>query len=124
MTVKAPAILKRSPLRLGFIPLMGAALLFVAAEQRLFQKHGLEVELSPEPSWANIRDKVALGALDGAHMLATMPLAATLGIGDGLLPPTPPDPDSEALMLPIIAELGGEEAVIDRVEWYSGSFAA
>ena len=82
MTVKAPAILKRSPLRLGFIPLMDAALLFVAAAQRLFQKHGLEVELSPEPSWANIRDKVALGALDGAHMLATMPLAATLGIGN------------------------------------------
>ena len=51
-------------------------------------------------------------------------LAASLGIGDGLLPPTPPDPESESLMLPIIAELGGEEAVIERVEWYSSSFAA
>lgn len=82
MAARAPAILKRGPLRLGFIPLMDAAPLFVAAEQNLFRKHGLDVELSAEPSWANIRDKVALGALDGAHMLATMPLATTLGMGN------------------------------------------
>lgn len=33
-----------------------------------------------EVSWANIRDKVCIGALDGAQMLAPIPLAATLGL--------------------------------------------
>ena len=53
----------------------------VAAEKGFFKKHSLDVTLSKEASWANIRDKVMIGALDGAHMLAGMPLAATLGIG-------------------------------------------
>jgi two-component system, oxyanion-binding sensor len=39
------------------------------------------VELSKETSWANVRDKVAIGILDGAQMLAPMPIASTLGIG-------------------------------------------
>jgi HD-like signal output (HDOD) protein len=51
-------------------------------------------------------------------------LAASLGIGDGLVPPEPPGPGSEASMLPVIEELGGEEAVMQRVEWYSGAFRA
>lgn len=51
-------------------------------------------------------------------------LAASLGIGDGLVPAVPPDPDSEAAMLPVVEELGGEGAVIERVEWYSGAFRA
>ena len=51
-------------------------------------------------------------------------LAASLGIGDGINPPTPPDPDSEAAMLPVVEELGGEAAVIARVDWYSGAFRA
>ena len=51
-------------------------------------------------------------------------LAASLGIGDGLVPPEPPEPGSEASMLPVVEELGGEEAVMARVEWYSGAFRA
>jgi HD-like signal output (HDOD) protein len=51
-------------------------------------------------------------------------LAASLGIGDGLVPPEPPLPGTEAAMLPVVEELGGEEAVIARVEWYSGAFRA
>jgi NitT/TauT family transport system ATP-binding protein/nitrate/nitrite transport system substrate-binding protein len=39
------------------------------------------VELSREASWATIRDKLAVGALDGAHMLAPMAIAQTLGLG-------------------------------------------
>lgn len=68
-------------LRLGFIPLTDCASLVVAFEKGLFKKYGLEVSLSKEASWANIRDKVALGELDGAHMLAGMPIASTLGVG-------------------------------------------
>jgi nitrate/nitrite transport system substrate-binding protein len=73
--------LEKTRLALGFVPLTDCAPLVVALERGLFEKHGLDVALSREPSWANIRDKVTTGVLDGAHMLAGMPLAATLGVG-------------------------------------------
>lgn len=51
-------------------------------------------------------------------------LAGALGIGDGLLGPVVPNPTSEAAMLPVVDELGGEEAVIERVNWYSSALSA
>lgn len=71
----------RPTLNLGFIPLVDCAPLAVARELGLFAVQGLSVTLSREASWANIRDKVQAGVLDGAHMLAPMPIAATLGAG-------------------------------------------
>ena len=71
--------LEKSRLTLGFIPLTDCAPLAIAAEKGYFKQHGLDVTLAREASWANIRDKVALNALDGAQMLAPMPIAATLG---------------------------------------------
>lgn len=68
-------------MRIGFIALTDCAPLIVAQEKGFFTRHGLRVTLMREPSWANMRDKVALGALDAAHMLAPMPLAATVGAG-------------------------------------------
>lgn len=65
-----------SDLRLGFIPLTDCAPLAVAQALGFFEEEGLAVELAREGSWATIRDKVAVGALDGAHMLAPMVLAA------------------------------------------------
>lgn len=70
-----------SDLVLGFVPLNDAAPLIVAQERGLFAAEGLQVRLSREVSWATVRDKVAAGALDGAHMLAPIPLACTLGAG-------------------------------------------
>lgn len=80
-TVRAaiPAVL--TPMRIGFIALTDSAVLIAAKEKGFFARQGLDVTLVREPSWANMRDKVALGALDAAHMLAPMPLAATLGAG-------------------------------------------
>ena len=74
------------PLRLGIIPLSDCAVLAVAKEKGFFRRHGVEVTLSREVSWANVRDKVAAGALDGAQMLAGMPLAAsaTLPVGQAI----------------------------------------
>jgi len=68
-------------LRLGFIPLTDCAPLVVAKALGCFAEEGLDVELSREVSWATLRDKVTVGALDGAHMLAPMALASTLGAG-------------------------------------------
>lgn len=73
--------LEKTSLKFGIIPLTDCAPIVVAAEKGYFKKYGLDVVVSKEASWANIRDKVAIGALDGAHMLAGMPLAATLGVG-------------------------------------------
>lgn len=73
----------KTDLRIGFLPLTDCAVLVAAQERGFFEKYGLNVSLQREVSWANIRDRVAFGELDAAHMLAPMPLAATLGI-DGL----------------------------------------
>ncbi|MDP1641349.1 MAG: CmpA/NrtA family ABC transporter substrate-binding protein [Phenylobacterium sp.] len=85
------------PLQLGFIPLVDAAPLIVAQEKGFFAAEGLAVSLSREGSWATIRDKVAAGALDGAHMLAPMVLAASLGIGS----------EPKAMIAPIALNRGG-----------------
>ena len=68
-------------LTLGFVPLNDAAPLIVAKARGFFAAEGLKVRLSREVSWATVRDKVAAGALDGAHMLAPVALACTLGVG-------------------------------------------
>jgi NitT/TauT family transport system ATP-binding protein/nitrate/nitrite transport system substrate-binding protein len=71
-------------LQLGFIALNDAAPLIVAQARGYFAEEGLRVDLVREVSWATVRDKVDVGALDGAHMLAPMALA-TGGPG-GLTP--------------------------------------
>jgi len=70
-----------SALTFGFIPLTDCAPLVVAQAKGFFADEGLDVTLSREASWATIRDKLAVGALDAAHMLAPMALTATLGVG-------------------------------------------
>ena len=86
-TVSAPAIisangLEKVNLELGFIPLTDCAPLVVAKEKGFFKKYGLEeVTLQREPSWKAISEGVATGRLDGAQMVAAMPLSMTLGLG-------------------------------------------
>ncbi len=82
--------LERNDLRLGFIALNDAAPLIVAKERGFFEAEGLRVDLAREASWANIRDKVAAGVLDGGHMLGPMTLAATMGVGGERTPMTVP----------------------------------
>jgi len=74
------ADLERSKLNLGIIPLVDCAPIVLAEELGAFERRGLEVDVRREASWATIRDKVAVGVLDAAQMLAPMPLATTLGI--------------------------------------------
>lgn len=72
---------EKTLVRLGYIPLIDCCPLIIAKEMGFFEEEGLSVELSREASWANIRDKVCVGALDGAHMLAGIPIATRLGLG-------------------------------------------
>lgn len=75
---RAGRLLEKPALSLGFVPLTDCAPLVIAEEKGFFDQHGLDVSLSRESSWANIRDKVSTGILDGAQMLAAMPLASVL----------------------------------------------
>jgi NitT/TauT family transport system ATP-binding protein/nitrate/nitrite transport system substrate-binding protein len=72
-------------LRLGFVPLNDASALIAAEALGLFREEGVEVELVREASWATIRDKLAAGVIDGAHMLAPLALAMSLGVGSDAL---------------------------------------
>lgn len=66
--------------RIGFIPLSDAAPLVIAKHEGLFDEFGLDVTLSREHSWARIRDKLAIGELDAAHLLSPMVVASALGL--------------------------------------------
>ena len=83
MKERSPAapIPEKTQLKIGFIPLTDCAPLVVAKEKGFFAKQGLDVTLCRESSWANIRDKVGYGVLDGAQMLAAIPLATALQSG-------------------------------------------
>jgi nitrate/nitrite transport system substrate-binding protein len=78
--------IEKRRLRIGFVPLADCAPIVLAKERGLFRRHGLDVELSREVSWATLRDKVAAGALDAAQMLAPMAFASALGLGGLQLP--------------------------------------
>ena len=68
-------------LRVGYVPLADAALLIAAQRKGFAESHGLSLDLVRETSWANIRDKLALGYFDAAHRLAPAAIACSLGLG-------------------------------------------
>lgn len=80
------AELERSTIRVGFIPIIDCAAIVLAEELGAYERQGLEVEIVREVSWANVRDKLALGKLDASHILAPLPLALTLGIDSVSVP--------------------------------------
>jgi len=67
--------------RLGFVPLVDCAIPVVARAMGFAARENIELELVREMSWAAIRDKLAFGMLDAAHLLAGIPIAARLGLG-------------------------------------------
>lgn len=69
------------PIRLGFIPLTDCSPIVMAKELGLFKKYGVEVVVTKESSWANVRDKILTGELDGAHCLYSMPFSVYTGVG-------------------------------------------
>lgn len=68
-------------LNAGFIPLVDAAPLIIARELGFAEEEGLALNLSKAPSWSTLRDLLALGQIDAAHMLAPVPIAMALGLG-------------------------------------------
>lgn len=72
---------EKPDLKLGFIKLTDMAPLAVAKELGYFEDEGLYVTLEAQANWKVLLDRVISGELDGAHMLAGQPLAATIGYG-------------------------------------------
>ncbi|MEM9230976.1 MAG: CmpA/NrtA family ABC transporter substrate-binding protein [Pseudomonadota bacterium] len=72
---------EKDELTFGFIKLTDMAPLAVAYELGYFEDEGLFVTLEPQANWKVLLDRTIDGELDGAHMLAGQPLAATIGYG-------------------------------------------
>jgi len=72
---------EKDELKFGFIKLTDMAPLAIAYEKGYFEDEGLFVTLEPQANWKVLLDGVITGQLDGAHMLAGQPLAATIGFG-------------------------------------------
>ncbi len=82
----APLKPERAALTLGVMPLVDAAPLVIAQAGGHFAREGLAVELSRERAWASVRDKLGAGLLDGAQLLAPMPLAVCAGLEPTMSP--------------------------------------
>ena len=98
--------LEKDELRFGFIKLTDMAPLAVAYEQGYFLDEGLFVTLEAQANWKVLLDGVIDGTLDGAHMLAGQPLAATIGYG------------TEAhIVTPFSMDLNGNAITVSNAVW-------
>ena len=89
-------------LRVGFVPLVDAASVIVAAQRGFAAGEDLEIVLSRERSWASVRDKLTVGYLDAAHVLSPMVVASRLGLGNFRSP----------LIAPMMLSVDGNEVTL------------
>jgi two-component system, oxyanion-binding sensor len=97
----------RESIRLGFLPLTDAAIPIVAHEMGFAAEEGTALVLLRETSWANIRDRMAVGHFDAAHLLAPMPIAAALQLL----------PLSSSIIVPMALGLGGNAVTVSSILW-------
>ena len=98
--------IEKPSLKLGFIKLTDMAPLAIAKEKGFFAEEGLNVTLEPQANWKVLLDGVIGGQLDGAHMLAGQPIAATIGYG------TKAD-----LIAPLSLDLNGNAITLSNKVW-------
>ncbi|HEY8567600.1 MAG TPA: CmpA/NrtA family ABC transporter substrate-binding protein [Microbulbifer sp.] len=72
---------EKEELTFGFIKLTDMAPIAIAYEKGFFEDEGLYVTIEAQANWKVLLDGVIDGRLDGAHMLAGQPIAATMGFG-------------------------------------------
>ncbi|WP_281647751.1 CmpA/NrtA family ABC transporter substrate-binding protein [Parendozoicomonas sp. Alg238-R29] len=72
---------EKEELKFGFIKLTDMAPIAIAYEKGFFEDEGLYVTIEAQANWKVLLDGVIDGRLDGAHMLAGQPIAATMGYG-------------------------------------------
>lgn len=88
----------------GFLPLTDAAILIIAKEMGFAEEQGIALNLLRETSWANIRDRLAVGQFEVAHCLAPMPIASNLGL----------TPFSTPLIAPMALGMGGNAVTVSH----------
>jgi NitT/TauT family transport system ATP-binding protein len=91
----------------GFMPLLDSALLVAAKEKGFAESEALDLSLVRETSWANIRDRLAVGHFQVAHMLAPMPIACNLGL----------TPLASRTIAPMALGLGGNAVTVSNDLW-------
>jgi two-component system, oxyanion-binding sensor len=72
--------------RIGFLPLVDAALPILAREFGFAEAEGLDLQLVRDMSWATVNDRLLYGHSDAAHMVAPLAIATTLGLGRPSVP--------------------------------------
>jgi len=105
-TARAKAFPEKDELKLGFIKLTDMAPLAIAKEKGFFEEEGLYVTLEPQANWKVLLDRVITGELDGAHMLAGQPLAATIGFGT-----------KAHIVTPFSMDLNGNGITVSNAVW-------
>ncbi|MBO6550664.1 MAG: ABC transporter substrate-binding protein [Rhizobiales bacterium] len=98
--------LEKDELKFGFIKLTDMAPLAIAYEKGFFEDEGLFVTLEPQANWKVLLDRVIDGQLDGAHMLAGQPLAATIGFGT-----------KAHIITPFSMDLNGNGITVSNAVW-------
>lgn len=79
-----------TPIRIGFLPLVDAALPILARELGFAEDEDLDLTLVRDMSWATVADRLLYGHSDAAHMLAPLAIATTLGLGRPATPVSVP----------------------------------
>ena len=72
--------LEKPEVNMAFIPILCAAPLLYAKSHGYFARNGLDVTLTPAPGWSGVKDLLAFGHTDAAHLLSPMPLAIRQGL--------------------------------------------
>ncbi len=98
--------IEKDELTLGFIKLTDMAPLAIAKEKGFFEDEGLYVTLEAQSNWKVLLDRVIGGELDGAHMLAGQPIAATIGYGT-----------KGAVITPFSMDLNGNAITVSNAVW-------
>ncbi|WP_415919537.1 ABC transporter substrate-binding protein [Tateyamaria sp. SN6-1] len=73
--------MKSVEISVAYMPLVDAAPLIIAQEMGFAQSEGIALDLIAAPSWSSVRDMLAFGRVDAAHMLSPVPLAMAMGLG-------------------------------------------
>ena len=97
---------EKEELKFGFIKLTDMAPIAIAYEQGYFEDEGLYVTIEAQANWKVLLNGVIDGTLDGAHMLAGQPIAATMGFGT-----------KAHIIMPISMDLNGNAITVSNDIW-------
>lgn len=73
--------MKHVTVPVAYMPLVDAAPLIIAQEMGFAEAEGIALDLIAAPSWSSVRDMLAFGRVDAAHMLSPVPVAMAMGLG-------------------------------------------